>query len=550
MKKGVLALEIIAIVALIGGAVFFGIKTKECVDASSEGNKFENSKVVLYDGPATMKDATAEDLESANEGQRDTTLKHCTDTMVKVNGYDCYVYDTNVNESRTWNSKYLPSLSRTPITYFDFEGNAEITVTVPDMDIESATVSPLSYGIEPVIDAENHTVTFTIDTVDNYTVQFNGSQQRALHIFTYDIEEDAPSPEDDKVVYFGPGEWNIDDYVVSEPGTTVYISGGAVVHGNINVNFVDDVTIEGHGILDGSYYDGWKGNNAKVALNFNNCKNAVLKDIIVLNPNCWVVQQYNCKNGLIDGLNIISARPNGDGISMQSSTDYEIKNCFIRSWDDSLVVKNYSDTSSENITFSDCQLWTDLAQSMEIGFETNKGKYDNMTIKNIKFDNITVLHNYHKPVISIHNADDAAISDITFSNITVEHDTVGAGDSNLPYIIDLFAGSASWSSTEERGTISDVTIENVNVLSGTNTSIRISGADADKKITNVTFKNVNINGDVLKSTDDANFTKIGFAENITVEADDDFIAAAADLKAKMETEAFSDGVSSDDASEE
>ena len=546
MKKGVLALEIIAIVALIGGAVFFGIKTKECVDASSEGNKFENSKVVLYDGPATMKDATAEDLERVNETKRDTTLKHCTDTMVKVNGYDCYVYDTNVNDSRAWSSTYLPNLTRTPVTYFDFEGTAEITVTVPDIELESATVSPLSYNIKPVIDAENHTVTFTVDTVDNYTVQFNGSPSRALHIFTYDIEKDAPSPDDENVVYFGPGEWNIGEYAISDAGTTVYIAGGAVVHGSINANFVDDVTVEGHGILDGSYYDGWSGTSAKVALNFNNCNNPVLKDLIVLNPNCWVVQQFNCKNGLIDGLNIISARPNGDGISMQSSTDYEIKNCFIRSWDDSLVVKNYSETSSENIKFSDCQLWTDLAQSMEIGFETNKGKFDNMTIKNISFENITVLHNYHKPVISIHNSDDAAISDITFKDITVEHESVGAGDSNLPYVIDLFAGGSSWSSTIEKGTISDVTIENVKILSGSNRDIRISGADADKLISNVTFKNVYVVGDVLKSLDDSNFVTVSNTDNINVEADDDFIAEAADIKAKMEVVSQADETTSEE----
>ena len=546
MKKGVLALEIIAIVALIGGAVFFGIKTKECVDASSEGNKFENSKVVLYDGPATMKDATAEDLERVNETKRDTTLKHCTDTMVKVNGYDCYVYDTNVNDSRAWSSTYLPNLTRTPVTYFDFEGTAEITVTVPDIELESATVSPLSYNIKPVIDAENHTVTFTVDTVDNYTVQFNGSPSRALHIFTYDIEKDAPSPDDENVVYFGPGEWNIGEYAISDAGTTVYIAGGAVVHGSINANFVDDVTVEGHGILDGSYYDGWSGTSAKVALNFNNCNNPVLKDLIVLNPNCWVVQQFNCKNGLIDGLNIISARPNGDGISMQSSTDYEIKNCFIRSWDDSLVVKNYSETSSENIKFSDCQLWTDLAQSMEIGFETNKGKFDNMTIKNISFENITVLHNYHKPVISIHNSDDAAISDITFKDITVEHESVGAGDSNLPYVIDLFAGGSSWSSTIEKGTISNVTIENVKILSGSNRDIRISGADADKLISNVTFKNVYVVGDVLKSLDDSNFVTVSNTDNINVEADDDFIAEAADIKAKMEVVSQADETTSEE----
>ena len=54
-------------------------------------------------------------------------------------------------------------------------------------------------------------------------------------------------------------------------------------------------------------------------------------------------------------------------------------------------------------------LWTDLAQSMEIGYETY-GEY----MKDIVFRNITVLHNFHKPVISIHNSDDTKIENIVF----------------------------------------------------------------------------------------------------------------------------------------
>lgn len=540
MKKGVVVLEILAIIVLAGCAVFFGIKTKECIDIAAEGNKYEDTKIVLFDGPATLKDATAADIERANENDREMDLMHCTDTKVSVNGYDCYVYDTNVNDCRQWYSNYRPAQTRTPVTYFEFEGVVEITVTVPDIELESAIISPLSYGIEPVIDAENHTVTFTVDKTDNYTVQFNGDNQRALHIFTYDIETDAPSPDDENVIYFGPGEWNAEDLMITEEGTTVYIAGGAVVHGSINCNFVNNVTVCGRGIIDGSRYDTWGGTTAKLPLNFNNCDGTTLKDVIILNPNAWCVQQYTCTNGTIDGLNIISSRPNGDGISLQSCTDYKVTNCFVRSWDDNLVVKNYSQTSSDNIEFTNCQLWTDLAQSMEIGYETNKGCYDDMTITNIVFDNITVLHNYHKPVISIHNADDAVLSDIKFSNITVEHNTVGVGDSDIPYIIDLHVGqSGNWSSTKERGTISNVTIENVNVLSGSNTDIRIAGFDDEKNISDITFKNINLNGTVLASTEDKNFKLVNHAENINVEADEEFIAAAAELAAKYSDTAAS-----------
>lgn len=59
----------------------------------------------------------------------------------------------------------------------------------------------------------------------------------------------------------------------------------------------------------------------------------------MLNPNAWACQAYDSHDGVIDGVKIITARPNGDGISLQSCQNYEVKNCFVRSWDDSLVVK-------------------------------------------------------------------------------------------------------------------------------------------------------------------------------------------------------------------
>ena len=61
-------------------------------------------------------------------------LLHCTDTRITVNGEECYVYDTCVNHTRQWVSNYLPPLSRTPVAYFDFEGAALITLTVPDRE--------------------------------------------------------------------------------------------------------------------------------------------------------------------------------------------------------------------------------------------------------------------------------------------------------------------------------------------------------------------------------------------------------------------------------
>ena len=505
-KKKVLKIaEWLLVLALFVSLSAVALKTRDRLQEVKEIVSMQDTKLVLYEGPKSLKDATKDDLKAAKEKDREFSLLHCTDTIVTINGYESYVYDTNVNHSRSWSANYMPVQSRTPITYFDFEGIANIEVTVPDMDLVSVKLSPVSTGIEPVMDAINHKISFTITEPGNYTLTFNDSPARALHIFANPLETEVPSFEDENVIYIGPGEWDIES-IMLEDNQTLYISGGAVIHGVVNANYAGNVKVLGRGIIDGSGYKTWGGSTAHVPLKFDFCDKVEIKDVIVLNPNAWVLNSLNTKNETIDGVRIISSRPNGDGITLQSCENVMVQNCFVRSWDDSLVVKNYTGDTN-NITFKNNQLWTDLAQSMEIGFETNKGNKENAVISGVTFEDITVLNNFHKPVISVHNADDAMIKDIVFRNITVENAQMGSGDGEeMAYLIDLFiTQSSNWSTTKERGQIRDVLIDGVKVLSGKFNGSRIKGYDAAHTIEDVTIKNVEILGEKITSFEQGKF---------------------------------------------
>lgn len=490
---------------LIVGIIATAIQIPASINRMSENNKISQSKVVVYDGPKSLKDATAADLELASEKDRDSiALMHSVNTKVSVNGQESYVYETIVNNTHTWMSDYFPALERTPITYFDFDGTVRVTVEVPETDIKSVTIRPLSYNIKPDIDTKKHTVSFVIDKPDTYTVEFNNNVRRAVHIFANPIETDIPDKDDEDVLYIGPGEWDIEN-IMLEDNQTLYISGGAVVHGIVNANFVKNVTVCGRGIIDGSLIAGWAGRTASIPLKFDNCQNVEVEGVISLNANAWCFQAYDTIAAHIDNLKIITARPNGDGISLQSCNNVTVENSFVRTWDDSLVVKNY-DVNSADIKFDNVQVWTDLAQSMEIGYETNKGNKENSTIKRVSFENITVLHNFHKPVLSIHNADNAAISDITYKNIVVEEATVGRGDGTEQLIDIQVCNSGNWSTTLTRGTISNVTIDGMNVLYGNDflPSV-IKGYDSEHMVDGVTIKNLKIKGKDIKSAEDGGF---------------------------------------------
>lgn len=451
----------------------------------------EFASLILYEGPKPIPASSLAEM--------------------KVDGHDLFVYDTAVNNTHSWKTNYQPSLSAAPVASFDFEGapvTMEITVNGRE-DLGDVVVRPLARGIVPRV--EGNVITFRIAQPDVYTVEYDGSAMTAMYIFANPIDHDAPTESTDTLRYIGPGAWDIETMVLSD-GMEVYLSGGAVVRGTIVGNKVSGAKIRGHGFLDGSHHESWllTSNTAYVPVSLSGCRDIEVSGIAMLDPNAWCVNIYNCDHVTVDGVKVITARPNGDGITIQSSRDITVSDSFVRSWDDSLVVKNYSNekgSDSARVTFDGCQIWTDLAQSMEIGYETNKGQKIKPTIQDITFQNITVLHSFHKPVMSIHNADDCAVSGIRYSNIIVEDASMGKGDAGEnAQLIDIAIASSSWSSTKTRGTVDDVVFDGIYVLNGDDSidfvegnfcPIHIAGCDETAICSNITVEDLFLLGEAV-----------------------------------------------------
>ena len=121
---------------------------------------------------------------------------------------------------------------------------------------------------------------------------------------------------------------------------------------------------------------------------------------------------------------------------------------FVRAWDDALVVKNY-DENSANISFKNIQVLDRSCDPMKVDMKQTS-QNEKSTITNVSFEDITILHNFHKPALSIHNADDAAVSDIKYKNIVVEDAEMGRGDGTTDLIDFSIVKNDNWSSTQER----------------------------------------------------------------------------------------------------
>ena len=437
------------------------------------------------------------------------------DVEAAVNEEDVFVYDTRVNHDHTWS--WETPITTNPVVLFDFDNFAAVSLTYPN-EITSVVIRPLALNVSASIDG--NTVSFVLSEPRSYVVEVNGDVTQAVHIFTNYIDHDAPDPSNlpEDMIYYGPGVHQIGTVQLSS-NDHVYIAGGAYLEGQFKGYNVSNVIIEGRGIISGESFvrdsEHWF-----IPYEFIQSDHLVLEGITILDPAGWAIHSNFNTDVLISRVNIITARQNGDGISLQSNHNVNVKYVFARTWDDSLVVKNYDNGTSSNIEFDEITIWTDLAQSMEIGYETNGASIDNVT-----FQNITVLHNFHKPVISIHNGDQAIISNITYRNIVIE-DAQTIGDERYVLTDNLLIELAIvdhsiWSSSSTRGQIDGVLFDEIFIMDGRNDlRIRIAGYDDLHQISNVVFRNVTVLNEPISSTSNMVFV-LDYTNNILFEHDED-----------------------------
>jgi len=378
---------------------------------------------------------------------------------------------------------------------FEIRTNYEINI--------NTRVLPSSYGIKPSHDLNAKTIKFEIFNPGQYTIEPNNDPTKTIHLFVDEYIEDQVLPvdiTDPNVIYFGPGYYskandsriNGNDRLQIRSNQTVYIDYGAQVNAILYANNATNIKVLGGGVLSGAILSRL---DQRVPINFEHCRNIEIDGISIIDPAAWTLNLYFCEDALINNIKIISSRANGDGITLQSCQRIVSQNSFVRGFDDNLVVKNYTSPygnrpeatkgRSDDILFKNMLLWTDLAQSMEIGYETVA---NDMT--NIRFENITVLHAFHKAAISIHNGNDALIHDITFKDITIEVASMGLGDSDVSAFIEFTATySQAFSAGPSReplpiGNIEGVNVKNVLVKQqeGGNKGIVLRGQKDDRAL--------------------------------------------------------------------
>ncbi|MDR2915581.1 MAG: endo-polygalacturonase [Tannerella sp.] len=404
------------------------------------------------------------------------------DFIVKVknagnNWLEIPSYLVKVDEVRNSNHSYEDA----SVGYFDFSGEVEVTVTYKKGVVNKARVRPLSYGIVPQIDG--NTVTFKLDCPRNLSVEINDDIFHNLHLFANPIDAYEPDLKDKNLIYFGPGIHYIENEILNVPsGKTVYLSGGAVLMGRIIMDSVENVKVLGRGMI----YHTIKG-----GIRIANSKNILVEGVITT----------QCATGGSDHVTIrnvksISYYQWGDGMNVFASNNVLFDGVFCRNSDDCTTV--YGTRlgfvgGCKNITMQNSVLWADVAHPVFIGIHGNVESPE--VLENLNYINIDILDHKERQIdyqgcLAINAGDENLIRDVRFENIRIENFRQG----QLVNIRIFY--NEKYCKAPGRG-IENILFKDI-LYTGENAEISIiAGYNEDRKVKNIRFENLKINGQVI-----------------------------------------------------
>ncbi len=161
---------------------------------------------------------------------------------------------------------------------------------------------------------------------------------------------------------------------------------------------VRNVSVTGHGLLDGQGTPWWKGHRERTLqyprprfICFEDSEKVLIDGVEIINSPAWTVNPVRCNNVTINGITIKNPTdsPNTDGINPDSCSNVHISNCHVDVGDDCLTLKSGVETGKyrvpcENITITNCTMVHGHG-GVVIGSEMS-GSVRNVVISNCVFE--------------------------------------------------------------------------------------------------------------------------------------------------------------------
>jgi polygalacturonase len=229
-------------------------------------------------------------------------------------------------------------------------------------------------------------------------------------------------------------------------------------------------------------------------------KDIRLEGVVLRDSSTWNVPVQGSDRVRIENIKIFGYRGNSDGIDINNSRNVDVGGCFLRTFDDLVVIKSSAKDRGESadITVHDCVLWNEFAHALSLGAELR------MDVERVRFTDCDVIRDKGREwVLRVYHCDAGHIRQIAFDNIRIEEGR---------RLMSVWIGKAIWSRDDERGHVDNVLFKNI-PANASETLADLTGFDAAHLVRGVTFENVQVNGRPLQTGD---VKRNEFVQDVTV----------------------------------
>lgn len=291
-----------------------------------------------------------------------------------------------------------------------------------------------------------------------------------------------------KTLCFLPGLHEIEDSLLElVSGHNIHISRGAVLRAGLYGNDVENVTVTGQGILDGSTTIRGAGINhlsdsgREAFICLFKGKNILLDGFILYNPHFWNIVLVGTSDTVIRNHKAISWVLNNDGVQPRSCNNLLVEKSFFKCNDDGIAVKTRRAAGmiSKNLSFRDLVMWNDrCGNALELG-HSSQGDL----LENILFENIEIIHGTRRAAIDACIVDHSLVRNVVYENIYVE-------GRKFEYDIALIVPDyLNFASDAQRGCLKNIRIKGFYSDSAP-CKYMIHGNSKSNKIENISFQSL------------------------------------------------------------
>lgn len=340
---------------------------------------------------------------------------------VRVNGEEVPVYTCRISRypfNTVWPGHQRPFDQSVEASFVNLVSDEALRVEVfTQLQYEKVLIKPYSKNIRHT--QADGAITFTLSDNGGYVLECD-DHRHLLYIFN---SRPIAAPRREDVTYFFEPGIHFPGKITLRSNESLYIDKDALVYGCVYAENANNIRIFGNGILDDSHeertgnycYEAFVNGNMK----FYDCSGLKIEGVGMTNSALWCLNLFGGSDVEVNDVKIFGQwRYNTDGIDVVNCQNVYIRNSFVHSFDDTIVIKGidrYYNIDNQNIHTENCVLWCDWGRCCEIGIETCCREYSDISFRNCDILRASAV------ALDVSNGDCAEIHDVVFEDIRVEY---------------------------------------------------------------------------------------------------------------------------------